>query len=139
MKQCLLGGMRKGIAAGLPAVEWQPGEPLTPMKLAQGEEGALMSIRSECWLAAAVVLLAVLGGCGPKNRPITLQMYQKLTLGMSYNQVVRIVGRHGVPGSGPPAGIADAASFEWSNADGSLMQCVFRDDKLVYKNQRGLQ
>jgi len=98
-----------------------------------------MSIRSECWLAAALVVLALAGGCGHKNRPVTLKTYQRLTLGMSYEQVVKIVGRHGCPGSGPPAGIANAASFEWSNPDGSVMQCVFRDNKLVFKNQRGLQ
>jgi len=98
-----------------------------------------MSVRPHHWLVGVMIAVLVLGGCGRKDRPITLGTYQKLTLGMSYNQVVRIVGRHGVPGSGPPAGIPDAAAFEWSNVDGSVLQCVFRDDKLILKKQRGLK
>lgn len=90
-----------------------------------------------CFAALTVVIVA--GGCGPKVDSVSLAEYEQVQTGMSYQEVVKIVGREGMTGSGPVGGGPNAVDFEWSNQDGSMMQCVFEHNKLVRKTQQALK
>ena len=80
---------------------------------------------------------------------VTFDEYLKIQNGMSYSQVVSIIGaageevtRHkieGVPGVMEPV---ETVMYQWVNRSGSSMHnmhAVFRNDKLVQKAQFGLK
>lgn len=77
---------------------------------------------------------------------VSLQKYHRIQMGMSYNQVVEIIGTHGnelsrnempgVPGVMP--GIV-TVMYMWQNSDGSNMNAMFQNNKLMNKAQFGLQ
>lgn len=99
-------------------------------------------------LSLALFLFASLSGCA-KKQDVTLEEYKRVTEGMSYAQVVEIVGKEGVQNGtstpGPAATEAERAFtlserfYVWSNEDNSNMVCVFASDKLIAKDQTGLQ
>jgi hypothetical protein len=84
-------------------------------------------------------------GCSAGHQVITLDEYNQVSDGMSYSQVVSIVGEDGKENSsstmpGVP-GYTEAIitkAYSWQNADGSNMICMFQNDRLISKAQAGL-
>ena len=83
----------------------------------------------------------------PVTPPIvTLGEYSRLQTGMSYTQAKTTIGSSGVEISrnymeGVP-GVMESIStvmYSWSNADGSNMNAIFQNDKLMQKAQFGLR
>ena len=71
---------------------------------------------------------------------VTLRQFRALERGMSYGEVVRLLGREGTPDSrtdgfdGPVV-----ASYHWWNDNNSYVEATFENDRLVYKNQSRLR
>ena len=75
----------------------------------------------------------------PKHTSITLANYHRIQEGMSYNQVARILDLHGEELS--RSSIADHTTVMYArkNRNGSNMNAMFQNDKLVSKAQFGLE
>lgn len=77
---------------------------------------------------------------------VTFTKYQKIENGMSYHQVIEIIGAQGQESSrnhmdGVP-GVVDAIEtvmYQWINPNGSNMNAIFQNDKLMQKAQFGLE
>lgn len=92
-----------------------------------------------------VVALMGLVGCGSASRVVTAEEFSQVNNGMSYSQVVSIVGAEGnltssnymdgVPGV---MGSIDTRAYIWQNKDGSNMICMFQNDRMMTKAQAGL-
>ncbi len=110
------------------------------------------------WLV--IVVLAVLGifvyeqaknsGSSPGGsflQPVvTMSNYSQIQSGMTYQQVVQIIGTPGTESSsnhieGVPGVMTsvDTVMYQWVNPGGSNMNAVFQNNKLVQKAQFGLQ
>jgi len=77
---------------------------------------------------------------------VTLPEYQKVANGMSYSQVAQIIGEPGEAiGSSHIEGVpgvkasVETVSYQWINPDGSTMNAIFLNDKLISKAQYGLR
>lgn len=98
-------------------------------------------------IRAAVCVTALLGlvGCGSASHVVTLDEFNQISNGMSYSQVVSIVGAEGSLASsnymdGVPGvmGSIDTRAYMWRNNDGSNMMCMFQNDRMMTKAQAGL-
>lgn len=58
---------------------------------------------------------------------------------MSYYDVTDIIGYYGEELSSSNIGDLETIMYEWVNADGSNMNAMFQNDKLVSKAQYGLK
>lgn len=77
---------------------------------------------------------------------VTMPEYQQVANGMSYSQVAQIIGDpgevissshiEGVPGV---KASVDTVSYQWVNPDGSHMNAIFLNDRLISKVQVGLR
>jgi hypothetical protein len=83
---------------------------------------------------ALCLLLAV--GCVPDSGTyhVTVEKYNKIEVGMSYNEVRRIVGVHGEELSRTDGG----RMICWKNSDGSNMTVIFINELVHTKAQYGL-
>jgi hypothetical protein len=78
--------------------------------------------------------------------PVTMAKYGSIQQGMSYEQVVAVIGIagtetasnqiQGVPGV--MAGV-QTVSYSWQNPNGTNMMAIFQNDKLTTKSQFGLK
>ena len=90
----------------------------------------------------ALVVAAVVCGCKGKaaGRIVTPEEYQKVQTGMTYDEVVQIVGVQGQEhkmGTGTPTG---EKVYSWDNSDGTYMSATFGGDgKLTAKTDSGLE
>jgi hypothetical protein len=85
------------------------------------------------------------GSVGPQP-VITMSKYHQIQNGMSYQQVVQIIGNPGQEISrnhiaGVPGVMesVDTVMYQWANPRGSNMNAMFQNDKLVQKAQFGLK
>jgi hypothetical protein len=69
---------------------------------------------------------------------ITLSEYNQITSGMSYSQVTGIIGESGAEMSRSDFGGIVTVMYMWQNGDGSNMNAMFQNDKLINKAQYGL-
>lgn len=77
---------------------------------------------------------------------LSFSNYQKIQTGMTYQEVVKIIGAEGeevgrntidgVPGIMESV---ETVSYTWQNVDGSGMYTIFQNDKLFQKSQLGLK
>lgn len=109
------------------------------------------------WLLGGLLILAVLLAFfqfGGKRgwfglfggTVVTMSAYQQVANGMSYRQVAQIIGEAGeetgrsniggVPGV---QASVETVSYQWVNPDGSHMNAIFQNDKLMTKAQVGLR
>lgn len=102
--------------------------------------------RSSLKLILASTLAGLLSGCGSTGPVVTKSEYDQLNEGMSYSQVVSLIGNDGVENSsGTMNGIPGfmesikTVVYSWQNPDGSNMNAVFQNDKLITKAQFGLR
>jgi len=98
-------------------------------------------------LSSVVACLAFLflSSCenGSSGPIVTLSEYDEIQYGMSYDQVVAIVGDHetsSAQATGGPYG-ATAYAYVWENKDGSRMVVTFANTNVsvVAKAEQGLQ
>jgi len=83
----------------------------------------------------------------PQQQPVvTMHEYQRIQNGMSYRQVVSIIGQEGEEISrnfieGAPGVMEDIETvmYQWQNTGGSNMNAMFQNDKLMQKAQFGLR
>ena len=89
------------------------------------------------------------GGTGLPSlgeQKVTAAEYQRIENGMSYQEVVAIIGSPGEEMSqnkidGVP-GVMDAITtimYQWTNSNGSSMNAIFQNDSLMQKAQFGLK
>lgn len=91
-----------------------------------------------------ITLSLALFGCGI-SRNITIEKYNKISTGMSYQEVVSVMGEPGkeMASTSTPAvpGIMPSIShsiYGWQNSDGSNMSVQFQNGKSIGKAQFGL-
>jgi hypothetical protein len=77
---------------------------------------------------------------------VTLSEYGSIQAGMSYEDVSAIIGQHGVevssnviPGVKGVMPTTITAMYTWTNPDGSNMNAIFQNDKLIQRAQYGLE
>lgn len=70
---------------------------------------------------------------------VTMKEYLAIKDGMSYQEVVRIIGASGVELSRSDIAGFTTVMYEWSNENGSSMNAMFQNNQLSVKSQFGLQ
>ena len=91
------------------------------------------------FIICAVILIALLIatlGFHPEAR-YTAEQYQQLQTGMSYEQVVDVLGHEGEAAEGS-SGADDAQTYIWSNDDGSSITVTFTEDAASAIDQEGI-
>ena len=73
------------------------------------------------------------------ERPITLRQFHGMEPGMTYSEVVQLLGREGelrsrTEGLDGPV----VEKYSWSNVDESYTEATFENSRLAYKHQSGL-
>ena len=104
-------------------------------------------IMKKVLLASLIVASLVISGCGGvSSNKYTLEKYNKIQTGMTYEQVKDIMGDPGQPSaeSKIPAieGVSSEVVFkiyQWQNSDGSNMQISFTNNHVDMKAQAGLK
>jgi hypothetical protein len=70
---------------------------------------------------------------------LTKEKFAQLKNGMTYKQVVEILGSEGEETSSSEIGRYKVASYKWSGPDYSMIYGVFTNDKLTSKTQANLK
>ncbi|MDP2181687.1 MAG: hypothetical protein Q8K99_03865 [Actinomycetota bacterium] len=106
-------------------------------------------------IAAAIGLVALIyvaqhtpsitNGTGSPGAPsgdgsavVTSAEYDQLTEGMTYQEVVAVIGAEGEESEGSEVDGFPTVMFTWTNPDGSNMNVMLHNGKLVKKTQVGL-
>lgn len=85
------------------------------------------------------VLVAALFGCGSGGaNKITMEKYNQVTTGMTYEQVQGILGEGTEMSRNEMAGYT-TVMYMWENEDGSNMNIIFQNDAVNTKAQFGLE
>lgn len=71
--------------------------------------------------------------------PITYQSYARVQTYMTYDEVTEIIGKPGQELSRSYVAGYDTVMYQWVNGDGSNMNALFQNDRLVQKAQFGLR
>lgn len=106
-------------------------------------------------LLCVTLFLFAVSGCGTRDARVpveqaaptaqryTIGQYNQLQEGMNYKEACRIMGSAGEQtsdASGQTEGRSwQVSTYVWPNKDNTNVQAVFKDDKLTYKQQMGLQ
>lgn len=72
-------------------------------------------------------------------KQVTLEKYNQIKNGMTYKEVVKIIGFEGTEDSQSEVGGIKTVMYTWQNDDGSNMNATFQNGKLVEKAQFGLK
>ena len=72
------------------------------------------------------------------TRNVTISKYNQITEGMSYGEVKSIMGSPGEELSRSNVAGYVTVMYAWKNPDGSNMNAMFQNDKLISKAQAGL-
>lgn len=72
---------------------------------------------------------------GSSDSRYTLSQYEQLEAGMSVSQAESILGKGKEMSRVEMAGVPLTISYMWQNSDGSNMNAMFQDDKLISKAQ----
>ena len=106
------------------------------------------------WVTGSVLMTMREGSRPVRSAPIplfnadvvTLSDYVQIDNGMSYSQVVAIIGDPGVEmarnrmdGVAGVMASLDTVMYVWQNPNGSNMNAMFQNDRLVQKAQFGLR
>lgn len=96
-------------------------------------------------IVALGIVLGVVSGCAIQT-VVSKAEYDQIQEGMSYQQVVDIVGSEGEEMSsskmqGVPGYVPEITTkmYVWKNPDGTNMICMFQNDRLITKSQTGLE
>ena len=69
---------------------------------------------------------------------VTRSQYDQISEGMTYEQAVAIIGHPGNELSRNDLGGFQTVMYSWRNSDGSNMNAMFQNDRLISKAQFGL-
>jgi len=75
----------------------------------------------------------------PADDLVTIAKYSALRDGMKYAAAAKILGRDGEEMSSNNIAGVKTVMYQWKNPDGSNMNAMFQNDKLVQKAQFGLK
>ena len=96
-------------------------------------------------IASLLISTSLLLGCSGATAKYDLAKYQKVEVGMTYQQVSEIMGDKGIEEARSEMpkipGISSKivfTSYRWQNPDGSNMGIQFENDKVTMKAQAGL-
>lgn len=70
---------------------------------------------------------------------ITMAKYEEIKTGMTYEEVVKVIGSEGEQSSNSKIGNTEISSYRWKGANYSNIFGTFRDNKLTSKSQNGLK
>lgn len=70
---------------------------------------------------------------------LTMAKYNKIKNGMTYNQVVSIIGKKGEEITNTEFKGTKAATYKWTGEDYTFIFCNFKNDKLAFKSQANLK
>jgi hypothetical protein len=70
---------------------------------------------------------------------VTMEEFKKIKNGMTYEEVVKIIGFEGTEMSSTEIGGIKTIMYSWQNDDGSNMNAMFQNNKLNTKAQFGLK
>lgn len=70
---------------------------------------------------------------------ITMDKYNQLKNGISYQEAVKIIGSEGEQSSNSKIGSTEISSYRWKGANYSNIFATFNNDKLISKSQNGLK
>jgi Beta-lactamase inhibitor (BLIP) len=79
------------------------------------------------------------GGTAIGGSTVTMEKYNQIQTGMSYQQVVNIIGKQGEEMSRVELAGYTTVMYGWSNTGGSNMNAMFQNDRLMSKAQLGLR
>ncbi|MFD1424671.1 DUF3862 domain-containing protein [Laceyella tengchongensis] len=74
-----------------------------------------------------------------ENDEVTMEEFKKIKNGMTYEEVVKIIGFEGTEMSSTEIGGIKTIMYSWQNDDGSNMNAMFQNNKLNTKAQFGLK
>ncbi|AUS08335.1 hypothetical protein C1X05_05485 [Laceyella sacchari] len=74
-----------------------------------------------------------------ENDEVTMEEFKKIKNGMTYEEVVKIIGFEGTEMSSSEIGGIKTIMYSWQNDDGSNMNAMFQNNKLNTKAQFGLK
>ena len=104
-----------------------------------------LNVRSVLTMALVFCTTFFSSGCGGSLAKVNKTKYNQIQEGMSYSQVVKIIGSEGdelasnkiegIPGLMPSV---STKIYSWANFTGSNMNATFQNDMLVNKAQFGL-
>lgn len=123
------------------------------------EERKNKSVLKKSWLGGIALIIAIgLSGCGsttstnnsgttpapetkvetPKDtKKVTMEKYLQVTMGMSYEDVKKILG-DGIEQASVDAAGTNTKAYGWQNDDGTNMMVTLQNDKVTSKAQAGL-
>jgi len=84
-----------------------------------------------------IIFLLTLFACSSAYK-ITKQEYNQIRTGMSYTEVVNIIGEHGEETVRTSMAGYTTVAYQWVNFDGSNAQLMFQNGKLITMAQAGL-
>jgi len=70
---------------------------------------------------------------------ITKALYNRIQTGMTYSEVVTILDQNGQELSRTEIAEIMSVMYQWVNEDGSNMNIIFQNDKVIQKAQFGLR
>lgn len=70
---------------------------------------------------------------------LTKENFAQIKNGMSYKQVVEILGSEGEETTSSQVGRFKISSYKWSGSGYSMIYCVFNNDKMTSKSQANLK
>jgi hypothetical protein len=73
------------------------------------------------------------------NSTVTMAKFNQIQTGMSYQQVVKLIGEQGEEISRSDLAGLTTIMYMWKNSDGSNMNTMFQNDQLIAKAQFGLK
>ena len=104
-------------------------------------------LRSAALRFLSAVVMVGLFSCGPESakpevvdsqRIVTLDEFSQIREGMTYEEVVAIIGEPGTEHARERRARITKSLYSWSNRDASRMIALFENDSLTLKVQVGL-
>jgi hypothetical protein len=91
------------------------------------------------------IMSCLFAGCGSAPNVVTMAEYSQVQNGMTYQQVLSVIGQTGEEVSSAAAPgttggtVSETQTYQWKNPDGSSMTVIFWNKKLMGKAQHGLK
>jgi hypothetical protein len=123
--------------------------PMVRVRLSMGGMPVGSNIEKEGWM-----IRSALASTGQASRPvaavpdsdrlsephaITMATFQLISKGMTYEQIRNFMGSDGQEGVRSVTGGHHTVVYTWKNADGSYLNLMFEDERLMLKGQSGLR
>ncbi|MBN1630662.1 MAG: hypothetical protein JW990_12925 [Thermoleophilia bacterium] len=102
--------------------------------------GIMVAMAAVIIVVAGSLLHRRLGRNGTGSAPeYTMAHYERVSAGMTADEVVRIMGGPGAEISRLGTGVDSTATIGWLNKDGSFLRVVYRGGVVAGKEQSGLR